>query len=145
MARYAPRRLSLEELVRVLVTEHATMKQGLADAEVAAAARDYETVGRILRELDPVFRQHIADEESSILGLLVRKLGAEGARKEISVFRQHRPIYALMLKVGELAGATSAELEGKEAELEELFSEHTRLEEAEVFPRSASLVRQRGP
>ena len=137
--RYQPRKLGLEETIRLLVREHAAMTEGLRRAHEAAHNGDFASAGRMLRELDPLFRQHIVDEESQILGLLVRTVGVEGAEKEISVFRQHGPIYSLMLKVSELAAASAVELESKESELEALFSEHALAEESWVFPRAASL------
>ena len=139
--RFPPRRLGLEEMVKVLVAEHAAMRDGLKRAKEAASKGDFEAVRRIIQGLDPLFRQHIADEESEILGLLVRELGVKGAEREIAVFRQHRPIYNLMLRIRELAAAAPGELEEREAELEALFSEHARAEESEVFPRAVSLVR----
>lgn len=137
--RYSPRKLGLEELVRVLVQEHAVMREGLEQARDAARRKDFGAVARTLKEIDPVFRQHIVDEEFEILGLLIRSLGVKGAEKEILVFRQHRPIYALMTKIRELAAAPSGELEARETELEALFSEHARVEESEVFPKATSL------
>ena len=142
--RYSPRRLALEEMVKVLVTEHTAMRDGLKRAKEAAAKGDFESVRTVIQGLDPLFRQHIADEESQILGLLVRELGVKGAEREIAMFRQHRPIYNLMLRISELAAATSGELEEREAELEALFSEHAMAEESEVFPRAVSLVRRVG-
>lgn len=86
-ARYPPRKLALDALIKVLVGEHGLMKEGLQRAKKAAGTHDFEAVGSALRELEPVFRQHIADEESQILGLLMERLGVEGATDEISVFR----------------------------------------------------------
>lgn len=126
-------------MVRVLVMEHAEMKDGLRRASESAARKDFLSVGRTLKDLDPLFRQHIADEEFEVLGLLIRTLGVKGAEKEILVFRQHRPIYSLMLKVGELAALSSEELEARGAELERLFAEHAKAEEGEVFPKAMSL------
>ena len=97
------------------------MGEGLARARDAASRNDYEAVRTELKKLDPVFRQHIADEESQILGLLVEKLGARGAAEEVKVFQQHRPIYQLMKKVDGLASMSASELEAKQAELKDLF------------------------
>ena len=139
MARYPPRRMGIESLVEVLVEEHREMRQGLLRAREAARAGAFEDAGRALKAVDPVFRQHIADEESQILGLLVAKLGVKGAEGEIEVFRQHRPIYELMMRVAELAALSSSELEARQEELEKLFDDHTSLEESRVFPRAKSL------
>jgi len=137
--RYAPRKLGLDDLVKVLADEHAAMKAGLRRAEAAAKAGDFDGVSRALKELDPVFRQHIADEEATVLGFLIGALGVKGAESEILVFRQHRPIYQLMQKVGELASRSAAELSSSQSELEALFEEHTGSEERLVFPKALRL------
>ena len=137
--RYAPRRLGLDALVRVLVDEHVVMKAGLARARDAMRAGDFEGVSRALKEMDPVFRQHIADEEATVLGLLIKTLGVRGAESEILVFRQHRPIYQLMERISELAKRSSAELQSSQTELEALFEQHTQAEEMNVFPKALSL------
>jgi len=143
-ARYAPRRLGLDALIRALTDEHAVMKAGLQRAEEAAKAGDFEGVSRALREIDPVFRQHIADEEATVLGLLIKTLGVKGAESEILVFRQHRPIYRLMERVAELAKRSAVELRASQLELDALFDEHTRAEEELVFPKALRL-RSGGP
>ncbi len=131
--------MELDSLVKTLVQEHVAMKEGLNRAREAARGRDFEGVSRALMEVDQLFRQHIADEESQILGLLIAKLGTKGAEAEILVFRQHRPIYGLMEKVKELASRSEAELEESQGELDKLFEAHTLAEEATVFPRALSL------
>ncbi len=133
--RYPPRRLELDELIDTLVAEHRIIKEWLSTAREAAARGDYEAVGDGLRRIEPVFRQHIADEEAQILGILIGKLGVKGAEEEIRVFRQHRPIHLLIERVGELARRSSKELESSQEELRDLFDLHTLAEEGQVFPR----------
>jgi hemerythrin-like domain-containing protein len=89
-----------------------------------------------------MFRQHIADEESQVLGLLIQQLGVMGAEEEVKVFRKHRPIYELMKRLEDLAALPASELEANQAKLNSLFDEHTAAEEARVFPRAMSLSRQ---
>jgi hypothetical protein len=144
-AAYRPRRLEMQDLVGVLVEEHRLMDGGLQRAKEASARGDFEGTRRALREVDPVFRQHIADEEATILGLLIKALGVKGADEEIKVFRQHRPIYELMRKIDELASMSSEELAANQAKLQELFREHTAAEEGRVFPRALSVGRKDGP
>ena len=138
-SRYSPRRMEIESLVGLLVEEHRAMHQGLLRARDAARAGAFEDAALALKAVDPIFRQHIADEESQILGLLVGKLGVKGAEDEVRIFRQHRPIHELMTRVAELAALSSSELEARQEELEKLFDEHTSLEETRVFPRARSL------
>ena len=137
--RYAPRKTDLADLIRVLVKEHWVIQDGLEKARRAAMLRDFAGVEAELKELDPIFRQHIADEESTILGLLVRRLGKEGAAEEIRVFQQHRPIYQLMKTVSDLAAKSAPELEASQDELRRLFEQHARAEEGRVFPRASSI------
>ena len=138
-ASYPPRKLSLEALIAVLVKEHALMKEGLLRARESAARNDYGAVLTELVRLDPLFKQHIADEESTVLGFLIRQLGVKGAAAEIRVFQQHRPIYRLMKKVTELASMSAAELQANQTELNDLFGLHTAVEEKDVFPRAKSI------
>ena len=138
-SRFAPRKLRLDTLLSVLVSEHAAMGEGLRRARGAASRRDFESVTRELRDIEPMFKQHIADEESQVLGFLVSQIGRESAAEEIEVFRQHRPIYELMRRLEELAALSSAELEMPQIELQELFEHHTTAEEKGVFPKTLSL------
>lgn len=144
MARYPPRKLELEPLLKVLVAEHAAMRAGLQKAEEATERHDFEAVRSALKGLEPVFRQHIADEESQILGLLIKQLGVKGAAEEIRVFQQHRPIYQLMRKVTELTAMSAVELQANQTKLNALFDEHTTIEEARVFPRAATIGKGKG-
>lgn len=142
--RYPPRKLGLEALVETLVREHVVIRETMALAKQAADKGDFAAAGTALRGLEPLFRQHIADEEAQVLGLLIRQLGVQGAEYEIGVFRQHRPIYGLMRKLQGLAGMQPKEMEENRSELESLFEEHARSEESRVFPRALSLSGSRG-
>lgn len=145
--RYSPRDLGFEALVKALVGEHAKMKQGLSHVEEATERRDFEEVSKALRELDLIFRQHILDEESTVLRLLVKELGVKAAEEEIKVFQQHRPIHQLMQEVAELASMSADKLVDKQRELNALFLRHTSAEEHFVFPRATScyLAQRKGP
>ena len=142
--RYVPRNVSLDTLIGILVEEHAVMKEGLLRMKEAAERKDFKDVSEALKQLDPVFRQHIADEEAQILRLLVGELGRKGADGEIRVFQQHRPIYRLMQTIAELAPKEAADLEAEQAKLGELFDDHTRAEEQRVFPRALDCYGKRG-
>ena len=142
MTPVTPRRIEFEELITVLISEHIEIKKKLADIKQSVSCRDFSTAAKSLGQLDLLFRQHIADEEAQVLGLLIRTLGVKGAEAEIQVFRQHRPIYQLMQKVGELAGMSAGELESKQAELDALFEAHTKAEEERVFPKAKAMNEQ---
>jgi hypothetical protein len=138
--------MDFESLISVLAEEHRVMEAGLARMERAANQSDFTGVAAALTELEPIFRQHIADEESQILRLLIGELGVAGAEEEIKIFQQHRPIHRLMQLVAELAAKSAAELEHDQHRLNELFLEHTSMEEQGVFPKALGIYRkQRGP
>ena len=132
----SPRRIEFEALIRVLVEEHAKMKGGLRRVREATARQDFASASLTLKELESVFRQHIADEESQVLRPLIDRLGVKGASEEIKVFQQHRPIYQLMQKVKELAALSAPELEADQARLASLFDDHTLAEEQRIFPKA---------
>jgi hemerythrin-like domain-containing protein len=134
--RFLPRQMDFESLIRVLTGEHRVMEAGFARMKEAAIRGDFGQVAAALAEVDPVLRQHIADEESQILRLLIGELGVSGAEEEIKVFQQHRPIHRLMQLVAELASKSAAELADNQSRLNDLFLEHTSLEEKGVFPKA---------
>jgi len=134
--RFLPRQMDFESLIKLLTEEHRVMEAGFVRIKEAATKGDFGGVAAALDELDSVFRQHIADEESQILRLLIGELGVGGAEAEIRVFQQHRPIHRLMQLVAELASKSSTELADNQSRLNDLFLEHTSLEEEGVFPKA---------
>ena len=138
---YSPRQLDFETLIMVLAEEHRKMKAELSNMKEAASRHDFAAIASALKELDPIFRQHIADEESQILRLLIAELGVKGATEEIRVFQQHRPIHRLMQLVAELAAESAAEIENDQLRLNELFLDHALLEERNVFPKALGIYR----
>jgi hemerythrin-like domain-containing protein len=137
------RKMEFEELISVLVAEHAEMKTGLAQVKQAISDKDFASASRELGELDRIFKQHIADEEAQVLRILLDAYGVDGANEAIVIFRQHRPIYDLMEKVKRLAALPIGELASSEDALRQLFEEHTLAEESRVFPRAISTYRER--
>ena len=135
--------MGVESLIGVLVKEHRVMGEMLSGIRESARQRNFQGVADALRRLDSIFRQHIADEESQLLRLLIGELGRAGAEEEIRVFQQHRPIHRLMGDVAILAAKSAAELEKEEERLNALLAEHTALEEARVFPKALRLARER--
>ena len=130
--------MGFDELISVLVAEHVKMRGDLAEVEAAVAKKDFDSASRILKGLDGLFKQHIADEEAQVLRLLIDAYGVKGAEDAITIFRQHRPIYDLMEEVKKLASLSPKELASSEDSLKRLLDEHTLAEETRVFPRAMS-------
>jgi hypothetical protein len=142
-ARILPRDLPIEGLIRTLIEEHRRMRELLRLAKEATDKGDFEAVSRDLKLLDPIFKQHIADEEAQILRLLIGELGRKGAEEEIRIFQQHRPIYRLMQAVSELASEEAMDLGSEQAELDALFDDHANAEELRVFPKALACFAKR--
>ncbi len=130
--------MEFEELIPVLIAEHAEMKRDLTEVREAVSRKDFLSASKLLRELDRLFKQHIADEEAQVLRILIDAYGVEWADDAITVFRQHGPIYDLMEKVKKLAVLSTEELASYEEVLRQLLDEHTLAEESRVFPRALS-------
>jgi hemerythrin-like domain-containing protein len=135
--------MEFEDLISVLVSEHGEMKKGLAQVKQSVSNKDFSSASRVLRDLDRLFKQHIADEEAQVLRLLLDAYGVEGAEEAIIIFRQHRPIYDLMEEVKKLASLPIDELARDEDRLRRLFEEHTLAEESRVFPKAISTYKKR--
>ncbi len=129
-----PRRLPLDELVALLVSEHAQMLKGLNDLKESLGSKDYPGAKSDLERVEKVFRQHIADEESQVLKVLIDAYGVKGADEAIQVFRQHRPIYTLMEELRKYSVMTPDQLSKNQAELTALLQRHTKAEEERIFP-----------
>lgn len=142
-ARPRPREMELDSLLQVLVGEHSAMKDGLSRAREQHQTRDFAALVETLKALDSLFRQHIVDEESTLLRLLIERVGRKGAEEEIRVFQQHAPIYELMKRVAGFASMSVPELKAAQDELEDLFESHAAAEELSVFPRVRSLSAER--
>ena len=137
--------MGFEELISVLVAEHAEMKRDLTEVRQAVSKGDFLTASRVLRELDSLFKQHIADEEAQVLRILIDAYGVKGADDAIRIFRQHRPIYDLMEEVKRLASLSVEELASDEDRLRQLLEDHTLAEESRVFPRAILTYKERTP
>jgi hemerythrin-like domain-containing protein len=137
------RKMGFEELISVLIAEHAEMKRDLAEIKQAVSKGDFLSASRVLQGLDSLFKQHIADEEAQVLRILIDAYGVKGADDAITVFRQHRPIYDLMEEVKRLASLSVEELASDEDQLRQLLEEHTMAEESRVFPRAISTYKER--
>jgi hemerythrin-like domain-containing protein len=139
-----PRRIGFEELIAILIAEHEVMKEKLAEIKQSVSRRDFSSAAETLRQLDRLFRQHIADEEAQVLRVLIGAYGVIGADEAIRVFRQHRPIYQLMEEVKKLATLSPEELASDETKLRMMLEEHTAAEEDRVFPKAISTYREDG-
>ncbi len=84
------RRIGLEDLVSTLLKEHEEFRQRLTELEEASGDKD--RCVEIVSKLDEALRQHIVDEEATVLRVLLDAYGRDGGVDAIKVFKQHRPI-----------------------------------------------------
>jgi hemerythrin-like domain-containing protein len=139
----SPRKIEFEELISVLIAEHVAIRKDLMKLERSLEGHEFASAAETLRGLDRLFRQHIADEESQVLRLLIEAYGVKGADDAIVVFRQHRPIYKLMEEVKKLASLSPEELSLDERKLRTNLEGHVMAEETRIFPKAISTHRGR--
>lgn len=131
-----PRNFEFTELVSVLEKEHEDVKAVMTELSGRITVDGDSDIIDRLADLREVLLQHIVDEESSVLRVLINAYGREGSREALEVFREHVDILKLL---GELeAGVTrdrgtSAEIRSR---LDTLMSEHFRKEDETIFPQA---------
>jgi hemerythrin-like domain-containing protein len=133
------RALPLDLLISTLVSEHLEIKNCLLNVRRAIKSSDFEGAKADLANVDKLFRQHIADEEGTILRLFIGTLGRKGSEEAIRIFQQHRPIYQLMESIKRFSELPTVELEKRQDDLMELLDRHTGAEERDIFPEAQSL------
>lgn len=138
-----PRKMELDELISVLITEHIQIKSGLEALRNKLAAKDFASAKDVLSEVKGVFSRHIADEEAQVLRILIDAYGVKGANEAIEVFRQHRPIHDLMETIEHFSDLSALELESKEVELRSLLDKHTKIEESRIYPWTLSTYKMK--
>ena len=129
-----PRKLGLELLIDLLEGEHRKVESELRAVSGMIAARDPGGLGRLLQSLDEELLQHMLDEESGVLRILIKAYGKEGSRDAIEVFQEHVDIMDLLRELDVSITADrqmSAELLKR---LDRLMPEHFRKEDITTFP-----------
>lgn len=128
--------MDLQDLIATLIEEHRQMNDLVRELRAALSDQERSLAPELISRLVMIFKQHIADEESQILKILIESYGVRGAQDAIDVFRAHRPIYSIMQRLENLADLSHDELNSRQDELRELLSSHTSAEEGSVFPQT---------
>jgi len=130
------RSFEFRDLIGVLQNEHRELDQHLKEIDEALEKGDNRKAGKILLEIDRLFRQHTIDEESRVLKMLIDAYGREGSHDDIRTMQEHQAIFS---KIEELAGMTNLstnERASKKAELDKLLRQHCDTEEKNIFPKA---------
>ncbi|MBX8635422.1 MAG: hypothetical protein KIS30_01665 [Thermoplasmata archaeon] len=129
-----PRNMEFIELVSLLEKEHRDVKTVMSGLSELINREGVSDLKDRLMSLREVLLQHIVDEESSVLRILINRYGREGSRDALEVFREHVDILGLLneLEASVLSNRqTSAKVRDK---LDALMSEHFRKEDDTIFP-----------
>ncbi|MCS7145081.1 MAG: hemerythrin domain-containing protein [Nitrososphaerota archaeon] len=138
-----PRRLELQELIRVLVEEHGRVKALLTRLNGLLQEGRYGEAAEELVNFKPYLDQHIIDEEASILKLLLEEYGRMGAERAVKVFQEHREIHRLISEMQSLASSSPERLAELRDGLRDMLERHFRAEEGEIFPWALETYRKR--
>lgn len=129
-----PRIMPIEDLMVELEGEHDEVCYELNKMEKEIENFDYTDVEIEMKRLKQVLSQHTIDEQRSLLGYLIQKLGRNNANMQINVMRGHTQIIDL---IGELERLI---IGGKEVKIADI--ENLKLRLKEQFAEEQTLFQQ---
>ncbi len=129
-----PRNLEFEELVSVLEQEHEDVSAVMRGLDGDIGSRQDEDVVASLRNLREVLLQHILDEESGVLRVLINAYGRDGSREAIEVFQEHVDILKMLAELDDSITVDRKASKELRTTLDALMSEHFRKEDDVIFP-----------
>lgn len=135
-----PRKISVNELVKILMDEHEKSKYRLSEFEKLLKTGNYEAARELINHLKTNYEQHIIDEEAVLLRDAVKFLGRENCKDIIEIFQQHRPIMDMVQRI--IDSVNDLQLRRMEdllQDLRKILEIHYSREEVEVFPRILKL------
>jgi len=110
-----------------------------------------EAIGRSLRYFREAAPNHTADEEQDLFPALVNRDPAAAAAVEslesdhVRAGELHRRVDAIgeeWIRSGRLSESELAKFREASTQLEQLYAEHIRIEETDVFPRAAQVLNE---
>lgn len=110
-----PRLLPLEDLIVELEGEHDAICCAVSKAENEVEKSNYQNGAEIFQKVVELLSQHTIDEQRSLLGYLIEKLGRDGSEQDIEIMRGQTQIMNLVKKIstslanGDRAEATDIE------------------------------------
>lgn len=138
-----PRKLELEELLKILVEEHGKVRSLLRRLNTHLQQDRYAEAAEELKEFKPYLDQHIIDEEATVLRVLIDSLGKKEAERAVKVFQEHRQIHQLISEMQSLATTEPERLAEMRNRLGEILEKHFRAEESDVFPLALESYKKR--
>lgn len=87
-----PRMLPLDNLMLEMEGEHDTVCYELTKAENDLGNLDYEQLKGDIVRLQEMLSQHTIDEQRSLLGFLIERLGRKGSNNQIEIMRNQTQI-----------------------------------------------------
>lgn len=134
-----PRILPLDDLMVKLEGEHDEVCYDIRKVEAELQNSDLEKAGEDLRNIVGIISQHTIDEQRSLLGFLIQKLGRDKSNSYIEVVRGHVEILnslkRIIASVNGGESLTLADLEGLRAILLRQFDK-----EQQLFREAADLM-----
>jgi len=135
-----PRRLPVNELIKILIDEHEQSRYRLSEFEKLLNICNYEAARELINRLELTYEQHIIDEEAVLLREAIRLLGRENCKDIIEIFQQHRPIITMIQQIiNSVNNLQLRRIEDVLQDLGKILDIHYRREEVEVFPRILKL------
>jgi iron-sulfur cluster repair protein YtfE (RIC family) len=129
-----PRDLEFEDLISVLEKEHTDVMNVMKELDGNLKIEESSGIQDRLRKLKEELLQHMLDEESGVLRILIKAYGKDGSRDAIEVFQEHVDIMDLLREL-DLSVTADRQISVELLErLDRLMSEHFRKEGIMIFP-----------
>ncbi|MCL4412658.1 MAG: hypothetical protein M1526_04810 [Candidatus Thermoplasmatota archaeon] len=135
-----PRKMEAKELIEKLKEEHNEIPALIDDAILTYQIGNLSGAFPVIAQVREVIAQHTIDEESTILKILLDKLGKDNSKEYIEIFQQHVQITKAVDAAVESTYTGWTETVNLLNNLKQMTAEHHKKEEEIVFPKVLSLL-----
>ncbi len=101
-----PRMLPLDNLILEMEGEHDAVLYELTKAENDLDNLDYEQLKGDIVKLQEMLSQHTIDEQRSLLGFLIERLGRKGSNNQIEIMRNQTQIMNVVNRLSKSEAAS---------------------------------------
>lgn len=131
-----PRKISVNELVKILMYEHEESKHRLSEFEKLSKTGNYDAARELINNLKTNYEQHMIDEEAVLLGDAIKFSSRENCKDIIEILQQHRPIMNMVQRIiDSVDDFQLTRIDELLQALRKILEIHYSREEVEVFPR----------
>lgn len=131
-----PRSIGFVELIELLEKEHVEFNEMMSRIRRMIVEHKRSDALTNLTQMKEELYQHIVDEESSVLTLLIERFGREGAAEATEIFQEHVDIQSMIEELEDLLTTERLSTDEVVKNLDAFMRAHFRKEDERVFPKA---------